>query len=189
MKSINKIKMINKKFIIVLALAILPLFSFAQSVFDAFEDMDDVSTVVINKRAFKLLQTVAEGASDADDYVSLVSGLSSLKVFATEDSSIAAQMKSKVASYLKNTKLSELMRVKDKDANVKIYIKEGKDEDHVSELFMFVHGIKTGDDGDRKPQAVIVSITGDIDLNKISELTKELNIEGGEHLKDIKKKH
>jgi len=79
--------------------------------------------------------------------------------------------------------------VKDKDGNVKIYIKEGKDKDHVSELFMFVEGIgKHMEDSDRKPEAIIVSITGDIDLNKISSLTNQMNIPGGEHLKKAEKK-
>lgn len=37
--------------------------------------------------------------------------------------------------------MEELMRVKDKDANVKFYIRQGKDADHVKELLMFVDGI------------------------------------------------
>ena len=78
------------------------------------------------------------------------------------------------------------MRVKDKETNVKIYIRQGKDEDHVSELLMFVNGIgkytKT-DDSPYKAETVIISLTGDIDLNKISKLT-DAHISGsGEHLK------
>ena len=191
MNTINKNKkMKTKSLLIALALAVLPLFTFAQSAFDAFEDMDDVSTVIVNKRAFDLMSRVGGDSQEAKEYVSMVSSLTSLKVFATENASIAAQMRAKVTSYLKSSKLSELMRVKDKEGNVKIYIREGKDKDHVSELFMFVEGISKHMGGeDRKPEAVIVSITGDIDLNKISELTSQMNIQGGEHLKKVKKKH
>jgi hypothetical protein len=133
---------------------------------------------------------VSSNSTEAKEYISLVNNLKSLKVFATENASIAADMKSKVNSYLKSSKLSELMRVKDKDGNVKIYIREGKDKDHVSELFMFVDGISKhmDADADRKPEAVIISITGDIDLNKISELTKQMNLPGGENLKKIEHK-
>ncbi len=185
------IQMNTKKLVIAFALALLPLFAFSQSTFDAFEDMDEVSSVVINKRMFKLLAQIDVDSSDkeAQEYINLIEKLNSLKVFATENASVAAQMKTKVTSYLKSSsQLSELMRVKDKDANVKIYIKEGKDEDHVTELFMFVDGLSKHIEGEeRKPEAVIVSITGDIDLNKISKLTKEMNIQGGEHLKKVKK--
>jgi len=177
-----------KKIIIIFLIALAPLATFSQSVFDAFEDMDDVSAVIINKRAFKLMTQVSGETSEADEYISLVSGLDNLKVFATENASIAAQMKIKVKAYLVSDKLSELMRVKDKDGNVKIYVKEGKDENHVSELLMFVDGISKPLSGGRNPEAVIVSITGDIDLNKISELTSKLNIKGGEHLNKVEKK-
>lgn len=189
MKTLNKIKM--KKVIITLLIAIVPLVTFAQSVFDKFEDMDDVSTVIVNKRAFQLLTQIDVSSDDkeAQEYIDLVESLNSLKVFATENASIATEMKAKVNGYLKSANLAELMRVKDKDGNVKIYIKEGKDKDHVSELFMFVDGISQHVNGERKPEAVIVSITGDIDLNKISRLTKEMDIPGGEHLEKAEKKH
>ena len=169
-------------------LAMLPLFTFSQSVFDKFEDMDDVSTVVVSKKAFELMIKMSGNNAEAKEYVDMVGGLTGLRVFATENASIAADMKSKVTTYLKSSKLSELMRVKDKEGNVKIYIREGKDADHVSELFMFVEGISKHMGGEeRKPEAIIVTITGDIDLNKISELTTKMNIQGGEHLKNVKK--
>ena len=190
MNTYNFLKMNTRKLIIAFSLALLPLFGYSQSTFDAFEDMDDVSSVVINKRAFRLLEKVSVDSSDkeAQEYINMIRNLTSLKVFATESASIAAQMKSKVNTYLKSSnQLSELMRVKDKDANVKIYIKEGRNEDHVTELFMFVDGISQHMDGERKAEAVIVSITGDIDLNQISKLTQEMNIQGGEHLKKVKK--
>jgi len=181
-------KMIRKKIMIGLLLAMLPLFTFSQSVFDKFEDMDDVSTVVVSKKAFELMVKMGGESEDAKEYIDMVKNLNSLRVFATENASIAADMRSKVNSYLKSSKLSELMRVKDKEGNVKIYIREGKDADHVSELFMFVEGISQHMAGEeRKPEAVIVTITGDIDLNRISELTSKMNIEGGEHLKNVKK--
>ena len=190
MNTYNYLKMNTRKLIIAFAFVMIPLFTFSQSTFDAFEDMEEVSAVVINKRMFKLLAQIDVDSSDkeAQEYINMIENLTSLKVFATESASIATQMKAKVSSYLKTSKqLSELMRVKDKDANVKIYIKEGRNEDHVTELFMFVDGISQHMDGDRKAEAVIVSITGDIDLNQISKLTKEMNIQGGEHLKKVKK--
>lgn len=70
------------------------------------------------------------------------------------------------------------MRVKDKDANIKFYIKQGSDEDHVSELLLLVSDIDHSDFGvkNRKFESVLVSMTGDIDLNKIGALTKKMNL-------------
>lgn len=190
--TINKNRKMNiKKLVMIFMIAVLPLSGFSQSIFDKFEDMEDVSLVKVNKSTFALLGKVSADPDDpeAKEYLDLVKSLNNLRVLATESATIAAEMKSNVDQYLKSTKLTELMRVKDKEGNVKIYIKEGRDSDHVSELFMFVEGISKHMGGEeRKPEAVIVSITGDIDLNKISKLTKEMNIQGGEHLKKVKKK-
>ena len=70
------------------------------------------------------------------------------------------------------------MRVKDKDVNVKFYIKDGKKKDHVSELLMFVSGLENVDVGHngRKLETVLVSLTGDIDLNKIGTLTSKMDL-------------
>ncbi len=83
-----------------------------------------------------------------------------------------------VNKYLKKSSLEELMRVKDKDVNVKFYIKNGKHKDHVTELLMFVSGMKNMDVdvNGRKFETVLVSMTGDIDLNKIGALTKKMNL-------------
>jgi hypothetical protein len=82
------------------------------------------------------------------------------------------------------------MQVKDEGTEVKFYVKEGKDSDHVKELLIFVNGIDKAMKGQgveingevRKIQTVVVSLTGDIDLNEISKLTEKMNIPGGEHL-------
>jgi len=178
-----------KKIITILLFITTPLITFSQSFFDSFEDMDDVSAVIINKKAFKLMAQISGETKEADAYINLVSGLDNLKVFSTENPAIASQMNARVATYLKSAKLSELMRVKDKDGNVKIYIKEGVDEDHVSELLMFVNSISKQISNDFNAEAVIVSITGNIDLNKISELTSKLHIKGGEYLNKVEKEH
>ncbi len=106
----------------------------------------------------------------------IAQSLKNLKVFITEDKGISEDMKGSVNKYLKSSSMEELMRVKDKDANVKFYIKTGKDEDHVEELLMFVTGISEIEANGRKVETVLLSLTGDIDLNKINSLTKKMNL-------------
>lgn len=157
-----------KKIIFIIALAILPFASYAQiSIFDKFEDMDDVTSVIVNKEAFKMLSKFKGNSPEAKAYGEMVQSLESLKVFTTENTAIANQMEEVVSRYLKTSKLVELMRVKDKDANVKIYVRPGKDDSHVSELLMFVNDLTNK----TNKQAVVLSLTGEIDLNKISEIT------------------
>ncbi|BDW91488.1 MULTISPECIES: DUF4252 domain-containing protein [Flavobacteriaceae] len=167
-----------KKYILITVMALLPLAGFSQSVFDKFEDLDDVTTVIVNKSMFNLLAKIDVEVDDpeARDFMEIASSLKSLKVFTTENKKIGDDMKSSVDSYLRSSKMEELMRIKDKDANVKFYIKEGKDADHVSELLMFITGMKNVEANGQKFETVILSLTGDIDLNNISSLTKKMNL-------------
>jgi len=179
-----------KKIILIIAIAIIPFLGNAQtSVFDKFDGNDDVTTIAVSKKAFQLMAKFGGGSEEAKEYASMIENLDGLKVFTTESKSIAADMQNTVKSYLKSSNLEELFRVDDKEANVRIYVKEGRNDDHVKELLMFVNGIGKHTQGNgegRKAEAVILSLTGDIDLNKIAELTEKFNIHGAEHLKKAK---
>ncbi len=169
-----------KNSIVIVLLTLMPLIGFSQSIFDKYEDLDEVSAVVINKSMFNLLAKMEVDMDDpeAQEYMNMAKKLNGLKVFVTEDTKVSSDMKATVAKYLKSEKLEELMRVKDKNTNVKFYIRNGKDEDHVSELLMFVTGVKNIDVelNGRKLETVLLSLTGDIDLNKIGALTKKMNL-------------
>ncbi|WP_394750638.1 DUF4252 domain-containing protein [Spongiimicrobium salis] len=167
-----------KKIIVVLLIAIAPFSGFSQSIFDKFEEMDEVGAVIINKGMIDLLVKMGDGHGDeeAQEFMDMAKNINGVKVFTTENSGVAAQMNAAVKKHLRSASLEELMRVKDKDANVKFYIKNGKRKDHVSELLMFVSGLKDLKVEGRNFETVLVSITGDIDLNKIGTLTKKMNL-------------
>lgn len=164
--------------IVMVLIAALPFFGFSQSLFDKYEDLDEVTSVIVNKSMFNLLAKIDVEVDDpeAKEFMDIASSLKSLKVFTTDNASIGQDMKASVNKYLKSSTMEELMRIKDKDANVKFYIKEGKDADHVSELLMFVTGLKDVEANGRNFETVILSLTGDIDLNKINSLTNKMNL-------------
>lgn len=180
-----------KKYLVIAIIALAPLFGHTQSIFDKFEDQDEVSSVVVNKNMFNLLMKMDVDVDDpeAKEFMEIAKSLQGLKVFVTENSKVSADMQATVDRYLKSSSMEELMRVKDKDANVKFYIKNGKDADHVSELLMFVTGIQNTEVSinNRQIQTVLLSLTGDIDLTKIGALTKKMNLP--EELNKAEKKH
>lgn len=165
-----------KRIVIILVIAVLPLVGFGQSAFDKFEDLDNVKTVVVNKKAFELFGRIETNDPEAREFMELTKSLTGLKVFATENVKVATEMKATVDKYLASSSLEELMRVKDKNTNVKFYIRPGKDDDHVSELLMFINGIKDVDINGSKIETVLLTLKGDIDLNKISTLTKRMDL-------------
>ena len=132
--------------------------------------------------------------AEAQEYINMVNSITSFKTIVTDNKSISAE----IVGWVKSRKgsLEELMEVKDDGVEMKFYIKQGKDEDHVSEFLMFVDGLNAiTKDSDmtingkkREFETVVVSLTGDIDLNQISKLTNKMNIPGGEHIEDKNKK-
>jgi hypothetical protein len=134
---------------------------------------------------FKLLAKIDLESNDPEtkEYLELVNNLENIKIYTTENVEVAKRMDAAVEKYLGKSKgLSELMRVKDDGKNIKFYSKEGSDENHVSELLMHLSGNVDGED-----RTVIMSITGNIDLKKISKLTSDLNMPGSEELKNVEK--
>lgn len=181
-----------KKIVLIAAILVAPIVSFGQSLFDKYEDLDEVTSFVATQKMFSMLAQIDINTDDpeADAYIDMVKSLNSLKVLTTGDAKISADIKADVEKYLKSSKLEELMRIKDGDQTVKIYVRDGKDENHVKELLMFVNGLKevTKDSNieingkKREIETVLLSLTGDIDLRQISKLTSQMNVPGGKHL-------
>ncbi|MCW1953236.1 MAG: DUF4252 domain-containing protein [Flavobacteriia bacterium] len=154
---------------------------FSQSVFDKYENKNSVSAMVINKSMFSLLAKFDVVAEDQEtsDFIDIATSIQSLKVFTTTDKEVAQDMSNDVSQYLKSTKLTELMRFTDQKSQVKFYVREGRDDSHVKELLMFVSGISQFENLDingRKIETVLLSLTGDIDLNKINALITKMNL-------------
>jgi hypothetical protein len=188
----NKISSVSKKIIVLIAIVIAPMMSFGQGVFDKFEDLDNVSSVVVNQKMFKMLADLQINLDDPDsqEVMDMVKKITSLKVLTTGDEKVSNDMNAAVTKYLKSDNLEELMRMKDGDKTVNFYVREGKDDNHVKELLMFVNGLKevtkdaniTINGKKREIETVLLSLTGDIDLRQISKLTSKMNIPGGDQL-------
>jgi hypothetical protein len=175
-----------KNISLLLVFLLAPFVITAQNAFGSFENEKDVTSVVVTKNMFKLLSKMDLNSDDpeAQAYLNMVNSLNDIKIFTTENPSVAQRMDAAVNSYLSSSRgLGELMRIKDDGQNIKFYSKEGKDANHVSELLMHLTGNVDG-----KTTTVIMSITGDIDLKQISQLTRDLKVPGSEQLENIDKK-
>jgi hypothetical protein len=156
---------------------------FSQSLFEKYEDMDNVSSVVVNQKMFGMLAEMKVKTNDpeTDAFLDQIKTLNNLTVFSTKDTSVSDAISADVNTYVKASKLEELMRVKDGDQNIKFYVQSGRDEFHVSELLMLVRGRLSSD------ETVLLSLNGDIDLRTLAVLTDQLNVPGGKQLEKSSK--
>ena len=160
-----------KKIILFIALAIMPLANQAQSFFDSLEDMDGVDMVVVTKDAFELISKFKNVKVDDNEgmkVLKMIQDLREFKMFSTSNGAIADKMESMMQAAIKKQNLSELMRIKENDNRVKIYVKASSNKDFVSEVLMFIKGISN--ETNKKSDSVIVSLIGNIDINKMSDL-------------------
>lgn len=187
-----------KKLVLIVAIVLAPVMSFGQSMFDKYEDMEGVTSMVVNQKMFSMLASMDINVDDpeAQEYLDMVKKISNFKVMTTGDEGISSKMTADVESYLKRSKLDELMRIKDGDQTVKFYVREGKNENYVKELLMYVTGLKemtkdtdiTINGEKREIETVVLSLTGDIDLRQVSKIAQKMEIKGGEHLEKVKDK-
>lgn len=194
MKTLNTLKtstMKNRLIVVLMAIMLLPFTGMAQkNVFEKYSDSPDVTFVNIKPKMFQMIAKIGIETDDpeAKAYMDMVKSITSFKTIVTDNKSISDDISKWVKS--RSSALEELMEVKDDGTEVKFYVQEGKDADHVKELLIFVNGIDKAMKGqgveingeNRKIETVVVSLTGNIDLNEISKLTQKMNIPGGQHL-------
>ena len=160
-----------RKIILLIVLTVASMVTSAQSLFDTLEDMDGVDMVVVNKDMFELLSKFNPDKmkdNKAMQIFAMINDLKSFKMFSTDDSFIADKMEVMTNTAIKKHNLTELMRIKEDDSRIKIYVKATKNKEYVSEVLMFIKGIDKQTKGISK--SMIISLTGSIDIAKMSDL-------------------
>lgn len=160
-----------RKLILLIALTVASMVTSAQSLFDTLEDMDGVDMLVVNKDMFELLSKFNPDKmkdNKAMQIFAMINDLKSFKMFSTDDSFIADKMEVMTNTAIKKHNLTELMRIKEDDSRIKIYVKATKNKEYVSEVLMFIKGIDKQTKGISK--SMIMSLTGVIDITKMSDL-------------------
>ncbi|MDB9960559.1 DUF4252 domain-containing protein [Oceanihabitans sp.] len=173
----NKLSNMKMKIIyIMMALLIMPFTAMAQDIFSKYDGNPDVTYVSVKPKMFQILAKMDINTDDpgAQEYFEMVKSITSLKTIITGEENISADITSWVAS--RSRDLEELMEVKDDGTVVTLYIREGKEEDYVEELLILVKGLSNKmNDSDvkmngkeRKFETIVVSLTGNIDLNQFN---------------------
>ncbi|MGA9639102.1 DUF4252 domain-containing protein [Flavobacterium sp.] len=174
-----------KNYFILLFLITFTTSIFAQNnTLDKFNDQDGITAVVVNKKMFDLMSKVKVDASDKEmqQYMSLIKKLDNLKVYSTTNAKAALDMKTTADKYIKTVGLEELMKVNENGKNIRIVVKSGTADSQIKELLMFIEG------NGRDNETVLMSLTGNFNLNEIAVLTDKMRIPGGEELKKATKR-
>ncbi len=162
---------------------IISLAAFGQSAFTKYENMQDVSSMVMDSNMFRLLSQIDFNSTDPEtkDYLKLVENIDNVKIFSSSKTSIRQTMKVDVQKYLQVANLEQLITSNEDNQKVQLYAKPSTIPNHVSELLIFLEDTSGASDQD----SVLVSISGTIDIKQIFKLAKDLDIPGSSTLQKL----
>lgn len=142
--------------------------------FNDYYDDENFTKISVSSKMFELFTNIDADDEDEEAILEAVSKLKGLKVIAADSVGNAKKLYSSAVKKVSGNGYKELMEVKDAKENMKFMIKEK--DGLITELVMIVGGNKS---------FIILSLYGEIDLKKISKLSKSMNIKGMEHLKQL----
>jgi hypothetical protein len=144
--------------------------------FNDYYDDENFTKISVSSKMFELFTNIEAGDENEEEILEAVSKLKGLKVIAADSVGNSRELYMNAVKKISGNGYEELMEVKDAKENMKFMIKEK--DGVIDELVMVVGGNKS---------FIIMSLYGEIDLKKISKLSKSMNIKGMEHLKQLDK--
>jgi hypothetical protein len=145
--------------------------------FSKYQGDESFSQVNISSKMFGLVTNLEAEKPEDKEVLEAISKIKGLRILGKENTSDAKALY-KEAFALVGKDFEELMSVRDKDKDMKFFIKETSGK--ISELVMIMGGT---DD------FMVMSLFGEIDLKQISKIGKSMDVGGLEHLQKLDKDH
>jgi vacuolar-type H+-ATPase subunit F/Vma7 len=145
--------------------------------FSEYERRDDFTTIIITSRMFELIAQIPE-SEDQEDVMNVIRKLNGLKILTTSEYPERAELSKKAVKILENQGFEELMIIKEGEEEIKFLIDEK--DGHIREFVMLIAQDENGD-------FFLMSMTGNLELEDISKLSKTLDIDGFENLEKVDK--
>jgi hypothetical protein len=170
-----------KKIMALAALMIVLNGAFAQDAiskfFTKYQDDESFTQVSVSGKMFSLFTNMEADSPEDKEVLEAISKLKGLRILGKQNTSDARTLYKEAFALIPINEFEELMSVRDKDKDMKFYIKEkgGK----ISELLMVMGG--TSD-------FMVLSLFGEIDLKQVSRLGKKMDVKGLENLEKINQK-
>ncbi|MBV8251174.1 MAG: DUF4252 domain-containing protein [Chitinophaga sp.] len=145
--------------------------------FQKYENDRSFTVITITPKMFSMFGKFDANDPDAKTFMRVVQKLKGLRILSKETTKDGPRLYHEAAAYL-SSDFEELMTVRDKGNDLKFLVKENA-KGNINELVMLVGG---------SSQFLALSLVGDIDLNEISRIAANVDIQGMDNLKNVRKK-
>ena len=145
--------------------------------FNKYQDDDSFTQVTVSAKMFNLFTNMEVKSKDDQEVLNAISKLKGLRVLAKENARNSRELYKEALSLIPMKDYEELMSVRDKDKDMKFFIRESK-PGVINELVMVAGG---------NEEFMVLSLFGEIDLKEISKIGSKMDIDGLQHLKKMDK--
>lgn len=146
--------------------------------FSKYQNDESFSQVTVSSKMFNLFTNMEVESPEDKEVLDAISKLKGLRILAKENTRDSRALYKEAMAMIPVKEYEELMTVRDKDKDMKFFIKEtspGK----ISELVMVAGG---------NEEFMVLSLFGEIDLKQVSKMGKKMDVDGLQNLDKLKDK-
>jgi len=169
-------KTMNKKIILSLTALAMTFSVMAQDAIDRYfskyADNPEFTSITISSKMFGLFSNIETDDPNNKEVLDAMKDLTGIRIISNDDSESNVNYQKAIQEVGKEYEM--LMSVDDKEEKVRFFVRE--ESGQIAELFMIVGG---------RGNLFLMSISGIIDLEKISKISKNMNIGGMDYLENL----
>lgn len=142
--------------------------------FAKYQSDESFSQVTVSSKMFSLFTNLEVEKPEDKEVLNAISKIKGLRILGKENTRDSRALYKEAMSMIPVKEYEELLTVRDKDKDMKFFIKESGGK--ISELVMVMGG---------NEEFMVLSIFGEIDLKQISRIGRKMDVEGLKNLEKL----
>lgn len=169
-----------KKVMLAGVMMLMALGAFAQGdaitkFFSKYQNDETFSQVTVSSKMFNLFTNLEVESKEDKEVLDAISKLKGLRILANENTKDGYALYKEAMGLLPQKDYEELMSVRDKDNDMKFFIRESA-PGKISELLMISGGAS---------EFMVLSLFGEIDLKQVGKIGSKMDIDGLQNLNKL----
>ena len=145
--------------------------------FSKYQNDESFSQVTVSSKMFSLFTNMEVEKPEDKEVLDAISKIKGLRILGKEQTRDSRALYKEAMSMIPQKEYEELLTVRDKDKDMKFFIKEAGGK--ISELVMVLGG---------NEEFMVLSIFGEIDLKQMSKIGRKMDVDGLKNLEKLKDK-
>jgi hypothetical protein len=145
--------------------------------FSKYQNDESFSQVTVSSKMFSLFTNMDVEKPEDKEVLDAISKIKGLRILGKEKTRDSRALYKEAMSMIPQKEYEELLTVRDKDKDMKFFIKEAGGK--ISELVMVLGG---------NEEFMVLSIFGEIDLKQMSKIGRKMDVDGLKNLEKLKDK-